>query len=297
MLSNGPSPYAVQLQGVSKRYLLDPTHPWGVKDVFLRPQRIVRKINEKEPFWALKDITLDVPHGQILGVIGPNGSGKSSLLRVLAGISPPTRGSVTIHGRYGALLELGAGFHANVTGRENAYLNALFMGMSKEEARAALPSIIDFSELGPFIDQPMRTYSSGMYLRLGFAVAIHVRPDILLVDEVLAVGDAEFQEKCFEHFRTLKANRTTVILVTHNIDTLVDFADRVIMLERGEIRLDGPPLDVVGEYMKVILRGAPALEGALRRAVSGRLVDQAIQKGIPFEAIEAAARQLEQRRS
>jgi len=294
MLSEPVLPFAVDLRGVWKRYLLDPTHPWGVKDVVLRPRRIIRKIGEKEPFWALKDITLQVPHGQIVGVIGPNGSGKSSLLRILAGISPPTRGSVEINGRYGALLELGAGFHPNVSGRQNAYLNALFMGMSKDEARAALPSIVEFSELGTFIDQPMRTYSSGMYLRLGFSVAIHVRPDILLVDEVLAVGDAEFQEKCFDHFRTLKQSHTTIIIVTHNIDTLVDFADRVIMLNHGQIEADGEPLDVIGEYMKVMLKGTPVLENALRRAVAGRLVEQALARGVSMEAIERAAAELEQ---
>ncbi len=275
MPSNSASPYAVQLTDVSKRYLLDPARPWRVKDLLARPQTIFAQLAAKEPFWALRDVSLSVKHGEILGIVGPNGSGKSSLLRVLAGISPPTEGTVEINGRYGALLELGAGFHPNATGRQNAYVNALFMGMSKDEVNAALPSIIDFSELGPFIDQPMRTYSSGMYLRLGFSVAIHVQPDILLVDEVLAVGDADFQEKCFEHFRTLRERNTTIIIVTHNVDTLIDFADSAIMMEKGRIKIAGTPADVVGEYINTLRRDSPAMERAFRRAMAGRLAEQA----------------------
>ena len=284
MPSNGASSpdtheYAVRLTDVSKRYLLDPTRPWRVKDLLAHPQTIFGQLTAKEPFWALRDVSLKVKHGEILGIIGPNGSGKSSLLRVLAGISPPTEGTVEINGRYGALLELGAGFHPNATGRQNAYVNALFMGMSKDEVNAALPSIIDFSELGAFIDQPMRTYSSGMYLRLGFSVAIHVQPDILLVDEVLAVGDADFQEKCFEHFRTLRERNTTIIIVTHNVDTLVDFADRAIMMEKGRIKLDGPPIDVVSEYINTLRRDSPAMERAFARAIAGKLAQDAIASG------------------
>jgi ABC-type polysaccharide/polyol phosphate transport system ATPase subunit len=276
MHSNG-SEYAVDATSVSKRYLLDPRRPWRLRDVVAKPRVILNQLTAKEPFWALREIDLKVKHGEILGIIGPNGSGKSSLLRILAGISPPTTGTVTISGRYGALLELGAGFHPSATGRQNAYLNALFMGLSKSEAKASLPSIIEFSELGPFIDQPMRTYSSGMYLRLGFSVAIHVRPDILLVDEVLAVGDAEFQEKCFEHFRALRKRNTTIIIVTHNVETLLDFADRVITLEKGRIKLDGPPVEVVGEYIKTLTRQSAALNRAFERAYAGRRAAEALR--------------------
>ena len=279
MHSNGSSPYAVSLEEVSKRYLLDPRRPWRLKDVVAHPKKIVTQVTAKEPFWALRDISLKVKHGEILGIIGHNGSGKSTLLRILAGISPPTLGTVEINGRYGALLELGAGFHPNASGRENAYVNALFMGMSKDEANAALPSIIEFSELGPFIDQPMRTYSSGMYLRLGFSVAIHVKPDILLVDEVLAVGDADFQEKCFEHFRTLRARNTTIIIVTHNVDTLIDFADRAISLEKGRIKREGSPVEVVQDYMNALRRDSPAMERAFQRALAGHLAQKAMKSG------------------
>jgi ABC-2 type transport system ATP-binding protein/lipopolysaccharide transport system ATP-binding protein len=287
MHSNGVSPYAVELEGVAKRYLLDASKPFVVKDM-LRPRRVAKRVLGKQPFWALQDINLRIGHGEIVGVIGPNGSGKSSLLRILAGISPPTLGSVRVNGRYGALLELGAGFHGSQSGRQNAYLNALFMGMSKEQARSALPSIIEFSELGEFIDQPMRTYSSGMYLRLGFSVAIHMQPDILLVDEVLAVGDAEFQEKCFDHFRSLKKSGTTVIIVTHNLDTLADFADRAIMLERGRMRADGAPQEVIHLYMETLKRESPVMERILQHALAGRMIEQAMANGATRESITEA---------
>ena len=188
---------------------------------------------------------------------------------MLRTLSKPTSGTVSIHGRYGALLELGAGFHPNATGRQNAHVNALFMGLSKGETREKMESIIEFSGLGQFIDQPMRTYSSGMYLRLGFSVAIHVQPDILLVDEVLAVGDADFQEKCFEHFRTLRERNTTIIIVTHNVDSLMDFADRVIMLDHGRVKMDGGPFDVVTEYLSILRQQSPALERIFQRSLIG----------------------------
>lgn len=268
MRSNGVHPMAVQLESVSKRYLLDPDHPMRLKD-FANPLAALRSMRTKEPFWALRDVSLSVSEGQIVGIIGHNGSGKSTLLRILAGISQPTSGTVSIHGRYGALLELGAGFHPNATGRQNAYVNALFMGLSKGETREKMESIIEFSGLGQFIDQPMRTYSSGMYLRLGFSVAIHVQPDILLVDEVLAVGDADFQEKCFEHFRTLRERNTTIIIVTHNVDSLMDFADRVIMLDHGRVKMDGGPFDVVTEYLSILRQQSPALERIFQRSLIG----------------------------
>jgi ABC-type polysaccharide/polyol phosphate transport system ATPase subunit len=271
------SEYAIDLEGVSKRYFLDPQRPWKLKDLATKPMALLGQLRAKEPFWALRDISIKVRHGEILGVIGPNGSGKSSLLRILAGISPPTTGTVAIDGRYGALLDLGAGFHPNATGRQNAYVNALFMGLSKSEAKEKMQSIIDFAELGQFIDQPMRTYSSGMYLRLGFSVAIHVRPDILIVDEVLAVGDANFQEKCFNHFRTLKERGTTIVIVTHIVETLMDFADRVIMLEKGHIKLDGPPVEVVSAYLNHLRETSPSMERAYQRAMLGWRAERALR--------------------
>lgn len=260
--------FAIKAENVSKRYLLDPKRPMRIRDLASDPKAIFTGFRSREPFWALRGVSMEVPHGQIVGVIGPNGSGKSTLLRLLVGISQPTTGSVVIDGRYGALLELGAGFHPNATGRENAYVNALFMGLSKQEIRERMPEIIEFSGLGDFIDQPMRTYSSGMFLRLGFSVAIHVRPDILLVDEVLAVGDADFQEKCFAHFQELKRRNTTIVVVTHNVEQLIEFADRVVMLEKGQVRADGAPQDVVHEYINMLRRESPVLERMFKRAIA-----------------------------
>ncbi len=262
--------YAVRLEGVSKRFYLNPKRPWQLRDLMARPRTLLRQIRPREPFWALRDITLSVKRGEIVGIIGPNGSGKSTLLRILVGISPPTRGKASIHGRYAALLELGAGFHPQATGRENAYLNALFMGLPKREAKEKVPEIIEFSGLKEFADQPMRTYSSGMYVRLGFAVAVHVRPEILVIDEVLAVGDAEFQQKCFEHFATLKESNTTIVLVTHVVSTLSEFADRVILLEHGQVVRDGEPTDVVNEYVRGRLQASPAARRVFRRALEER---------------------------
>jgi ABC-type polysaccharide/polyol phosphate transport system ATPase subunit len=262
--------YVVRLEGVSKRFYLNPKRPWQLRDLMAQPRALLRQIRPREPFWALRDITLGVRRGEIVGIIGRNGSGKSTLLRILVGISPPTTGTAIIHGRYAALLELGAGFHPQATGRENAYLNALFMGLPKREAKEKVPEIIEFSGLKEFADQPMRTYSSGMYVRLGFSVAVHVRPEILVIDEVLAVGDAEFQQKCFEHFATLKESNTTIVLVTHVVSTLSEFADRVILLERGQVVRDGEPTDVVNEYVRGQLQASPAAHRVFRRALEER---------------------------
>jgi ABC-type polysaccharide/polyol phosphate transport system ATPase subunit len=224
----------------------------------------------REAFWALRNVTLEVERGEILGIIGRNGSGKSTLLRVLVGLSPPTTGSVTVNGRVAALLELGSGFHPDVTGRENAYLNAMFMGLPKARARELVPEIIEFSGLAAFADQPVRTYSSGMYLRLAFAVAVHVQPDTLVIDEVIAVGDADFQQKCLDHFAKLKEQRTTIVLVTHNVTTLKEFADRVIYLEHGQIEREGSPDDVVDEYLNRRMEASPAAKRAFKRALEER---------------------------
>jgi ABC-type polysaccharide/polyol phosphate transport system ATPase subunit len=262
--------FVVHLEGVSKRFYLNPKRPWQLRDLVVRPRALLRQLQPREPFWALRDVTLGVRRGEILGIIGPNGSGKSTLLRVLVGLSPPTTGKVSIRGRYAALLELGAGFHPQATGRDNAYLNALFMGLPKREAREKVSEIIEFSGLQQFADQPMRTYSSGMYLRLGFSVAVHVQPEILVIDEVLAVGDADFQQKCFDHFARLKEGSTTIILVTHSVASLMGFADRAILLERGQVVRDGDPKDVVGEYVRSRVQASPAARRVFQQALRER---------------------------
>ena len=262
-------PYAIQLNGVSKRYFLNRTTSWRLQDVIKHPLSVLSQ-RKGEEFWALKDVSLEVPRGEILGVIGPNGSGKSTLLRTMVELSPPTRGTVSVNGRYAALLELGAGFHPEATGRDNAFVNALFMGLSKQRTRELMPDILEFSGLGKFIDQPMRTYSTGMYVRLGFAVAVHVKPEILVIDEILAVGDADFQQKCFDHFAELKLQSATIILVTHNMSTLRDFADRVIHMDHGRVVNDGDPDDVIDAYMKNRLTASEATRKVFRRSLEAQ---------------------------
>jgi len=208
----------------------------------------------RRPFAALDGVSLRVRRGESLGIIGPNGSGKSTTLRIMSRITPPTSGNVTVNGRISALLELGSGFHPQISGRENAILNAVLLGLTLREARDVLPEIIEFSELGDFIDQPMRTYSSGMYFRLGFAVAVHVKPEILLIDEVLAVGDAQFQEKCMDHIHGLRRRGVTLVLVTHDMLSMPKFCDRGILLESGRITDEGTPQQVVHNYLARVER-------------------------------------------
>jgi lipopolysaccharide transport system ATP-binding protein len=240
---------AVEVEQLSKRYFLRGGRTQELKTALLNLPGLLSNRRPGRVFWALRDISFTLRRGECLGVAGPNGSGKSTLLRVLAGITKPTSGRLAVNGRVSALLELGAGFHPQITGRENALLNAVLLGLSMKEAREVLPEIIAFSELGDFIDQPMRTYSSGMYVRLGFAVAVHVKPEILLVDEVLAVGDAEFQSKCFGHMDKLRQAGVTVLFASHDLPSLQRYTDRVMLLEHGEAVLEGKPAEVLHQYL------------------------------------------------
>jgi ABC-type polysaccharide/polyol phosphate transport system ATPase subunit len=201
------------------------------------------------PFWALRDVSLSVDRGESLGVIGSNGSGKSTLLRIIAGLTPPTLGRVSVRGRASTLLELGAGFHDKINGRDNALLNAVLLGLSLDEARRRLDEIIAFAELQDFADQPMRAYSLGMILRLGFAVAVSVRPEVLLVDEVLAVGDREFQQKCFRHIDGLRGDGVTIVIVSHDLASVERFCDRAVLLDGGRLAAEGPPAQVIARYV------------------------------------------------
>ena len=242
---------AITVADVSKRYRLRAGRGQELKSTLLSlPSSFFRrKPAATKDFWALQDVSFTLQRGECLGITGPNGSGKSTLLRIITGITRPTSGRVVTNGRVSALLELGAGFHPQMNGRENALLNAVLLGLSLDDAREALPSIFDFAELGDFIEQPMRTYSSGMLIRLGFAVAVHVRPEILLVDEVLAVGDAEFQSKCFAHIRRLREDGVTIIMASHDLPSIQKYTDRAMLLEHGRIILDGKPAQVLHEYL------------------------------------------------
>lgn len=238
---------AVGIADVSKRFRVFREKPTSLK------ARLLTSRSRAEDFWALRDVSFDVAEGSTLGLIGHNGSGKTTLLKCVAGILRPTSGAVTQRGRLAALLELGAGFHPELTGRENVYLNASFLGLSRKETDAAYESIVDFAELEEFMDNQVKFYSSGMLVRLGFAVAVHVDPEVLLIDEVLAVGDEAFQVKCIDRVRTFQREGRTIVLVTHALDTVREICDRAVMLHHGVVHAIGAPDDVVREMRYVLL--------------------------------------------
>ncbi len=234
---------AVVVDDVSKKFRLYHERNQTLKSAVMRG-----RTSRHDEFWALKNVSFDVEAGQTYGIIGSNGSGKSTLLKCLAKIYWPTSGSIHYNGKMASLLEVGSGFHLELSGRENIYLNGSILGMSRKEIDSKIDSIIDFSGVERFIDQPVKNYSSGMYVRLGFSVAIHVEPDILVVDEVLSVGDEEFQHKSFDKFLDLKRNGKTIILVSHALDVVADICDRVSWIEKGVLRESGPAGQVVAEY-------------------------------------------------
>ncbi|MCD6250506.1 MAG: ABC transporter ATP-binding protein, partial [candidate division Zixibacteria bacterium] len=208
----------------------------------------------KDEFWAVQDVSFEVKQGEVLGIIGPNGSGKTTLLKMINGIFMPDKGKIEVNGRVGALIEVGAGFHPLLTGRENIYVNGAILGMSKKEIDRKFTSIIEFADIGDFLDTPVKYYSSGMFVRLGFAVAIHSRPNILLIDEVLAVGDVAFRLKCFNHIRLLIEKGVAIILVSHNLSELVRVCNSGIVLDCGK-QINGESLnDAIQCYQKIILK-------------------------------------------
>lgn len=199
-------------------------------------------------FWALRNISFEVKRGESLGIIGPNGSGKSTILKLIAGVTVPTEGEVNVKGRISPLIELGAGFHPELTGRENIYLNGTILGLKRSEIDEKFPRIIKFSGLEEFIDTPVKHYSSGLYMRLAFAIAVHTEPDILLVDEILAVGDSSFRKKSFGKMQEFKKNGVTTIFVSHNLTTVSKFCDRVIYLKGGKVKGTGKPEEMIRMY-------------------------------------------------
>lgn len=210
-----------------------------------RPTGVLR---DKE-FWALDDVSFEVRRGEAFGIIGSNGAGKSTILKLLSGIMKPTRGTLAVRGRLSALIEVGAGFHLDLTGRENIYLNGTILGMTREEIRRKLDDIVDFAGMGEFIDTPVKRYSSGMYARLGFSVAAHVEPDLLIVDEVLSVGDYLFQQKCIARMTSILKGGTTVLFVSHNLHAVSELCQRSMLLEKGKLLACGPTDDVIRQYV------------------------------------------------
>ncbi len=236
---------AIETHELSKRFQRHVDRRRSLKE------RIVRgRPRTTEDFWALRDVSIAVPAGSVYGLIGHNGSGKSTLLKLITGIYRPTSGSIRVEGRVAALIELGAGFHPDMTGRENIRLNGSILGLSKKEVADATDEIIDFSGLREFIDDPVKHYSSGMYVRLGFSVAVHLKPDVLLVDEVLAVGDEEFQRKCFDHLAALRKSGKTIVVVSHGLGQIEALCDEVTWLEHGEAQVTGSASTVVGAYLQ-----------------------------------------------
>jgi ABC-2 type transport system ATP-binding protein len=230
---------AVAIEGISKRFRLYRERPTSLK------QRLLMARSKAEDLWALRDVSFEIPEGSFLGLVGHNGSGKTTLLKCIAGILRPTAGTIHYRGRLAPLLELGAGFHPELTGRENVYLNASFLGLTRRDIDRVFDDIVGFAELETFMDNQVKFYSSGMLVRLGFAVAVHVEPEIFLIDEVLAVGDESFQRRCIERVRRFQAEGRTIVLVSHALDTVREVCDRAVMLERGEVHTEGSPDHVV----------------------------------------------------
>jgi len=242
--------HAVEVRDVHKVYRrYGRRKSFGTLKSALLSGGVLKNLRPDSVFQALDGVTLDVRQGSTLGIIGRNGSGKSSLLKLIAGIGKPSSGTIHVSGRVSALIELGAGFHPEISGRENVFINGMMLGLSKAEVARRFDDIVAFSELGDFIDEPVKTYSSGMYMRLGFAVAINVDPDVLLVDEVLAVGDEAFTHKCLEKFAEFRRRGKTIVLVTHTLDLITRLCDETLWLDDGRVRAHGDPKRVVDAYL------------------------------------------------
>jgi ABC-2 type transport system ATP-binding protein len=256
---------AIEISGVSKRFRLDHERHSTLKERVIHP----RRRRSGEDFWALRDIDLEVEQGETVGLIGHNGSGKSTLLKCIGGILQPSTGLIRTRGRLASLLELGAGFHPDLTGRENVYLNASILGLSSKDIDRRFDEIVAFAELEQFIDQQVKHYSSGMYVRLGFSVATNVDPDVLLVDEVLAVGDEAFQRKCLDRVRQFQHDGRTIVFVTHGVDLVRQICDRAVVLDHGRMIEVGDPSVAVRTFRESLLAGAQVAEAEPAPAADG----------------------------
>jgi ABC-type polysaccharide/polyol phosphate transport system ATPase subunit len=245
---------AIELTDVTKVYRRYGGRRFSTLKSALLQRSLLRDLKPTETFAALQNVSFRVQQGQTLGVIGRNGSGKSTALKLVAGITKPTSGKVSVQGRISALIELGAGFHPEISGRENVFINGIMLGLTRRDVQQRFDEIVEFAEMAEFIDAPVKTYSSGMYMRLGFSVAIHVNPDVLLVDEVLAVGDEGFTHKCLDKFAEFKRRNKTILLVTHALAMVERFCDDAVWLDAGQKRGEGDPTRVIGAYMIDVAR-------------------------------------------
>jgi ABC-type polysaccharide/polyol phosphate transport system ATPase subunit len=277
----------IQLDRVSKQYKLRTPgrspKPW-YSDPFRR---------RWSPMWALRNVSFQVRQGEALGIVGHNGAGKTTILKILSSITTPTSGEITVRGRMAALVEVGSGFHPELTGRENINLHGAMLGMGRSEIRQKLDSIIEFSGVGQYIDVPVKRYSSGMYVRLGFSIAAHLNPDILLLDEVLAVGDAAFQAKCLDRLAELRRTGRTVVFISHDLAAVYRLCDRAILMDHGQVVADGPPRQVIDEYQRMTFGDEPAPLGAAESESAARCTSvsfsapdsaQGIRTGYPMVA-------------
>jgi ABC-type polysaccharide/polyol phosphate transport system ATPase subunit len=248
-----PEP-AIRLTDVTQRFRVIRERPDTLREIFAK---FHRRRTTYHDFEAVKHVSFEVPRGATVGIIGRNGSGKSTLLKIIAGVYTASAGEVSVGGSVAPLIELGAGFHHELTGRENILINGLLLGLSKQQIKEREESIIEFSEIGEFIDAPVKQYSSGMYMRLAFAVATEVDPDILLIDEILGVGDAGFQEKCFERLQQFRGRGKTILFVSHNMASVRRFCDRVLLMVKGELLADGPTDLVISQYEQLTGQAPP----------------------------------------
>src|SRR5438132_9231614 len=273
---------AIELVGVSKVYRRYGGRHFSTLKSALLQRSILRDLRPSETFPALTDVSFSVPKGSTYGVMGRNGSGKSTALKLVAGITKPTSGTVRVDGRISALIELGAGFHPEISGRENVFINGIMLGLTKRQIQERFDEIVEFAELREFIDAPVKTYSSGMYMRLGFAVAIHVDPDVLLVDEVLVVGDEGFTHKCLDKFAEFRRRGKTILVVTHSLAVVERFCDEAVWLDEGVMRAHGDPRRVVDAYLTAVEQ----TEERQIAAATARAVETAAPRDDTFQATE-----------
>jgi ABC-type polysaccharide/polyol phosphate transport system ATPase subunit len=267
---------AIELRSVSKRY-------WKIRERSLLRSMVPLGPPNRTELWALRGLNMRVDPGETAGIIGRNGAGKSTLLRLLAGVTRPSRGTMVTRGRVAPLLSVGVGFHQEMTGRENVLVNGMLLGLTKAEVAARFDDIVGFAELDEFIDTPVKFYSSGMFMRLGFSVAIHVDPDVLLVDEVLAVGDVGFQLRCFDRMRALQRGGTTILFVSHSMHAIHQLCPRAILVDRGRIAFDGPTESAIARYHEALAAGDDDSGPAVVRVTSRELL---MADGSPVEAVD-----------